>query len=122
MSYLAPQQKATVPGLHLVYSWEAIDRTSYPRRTPPFFENELPSLVLCEITEWFPTIIGCVLLFCSPSQGMFCRCLNRWNQLSLASNLLVSSFQPRSILFFTFAVSQRLLPFRHRKLNSATKG
>ena len=70
MSYLAPQQNVTVPGVHLVYSWEAIDRSFYPRRAPPFFGTELPSLVPCETIEWFPYQhwLRSVLLFCSPSQ------------------------------------------------------
>ena len=50
MSYLAPRQKATLPGLPILGK----PSTSYPRRASPFFETELPSLVPCETIEWFP--------------------------------------------------------------------
>lgn len=124
MSYLAPQQNVTVPGLHLVYSWEAIDRSSYPRRTSPFFETELPSLVLCEtiILNGFPTNIGCVLLFCSSSQRNLWSSLKSLKPVVTCFECFVSSFQSRSIFFFIFVVSQRMLPFRHHKLNSAIRG
>ena len=119
MSYLAPRQKATLPGLPILGKpW-----TSYPRRASPFFETELPSLVLCETTEWFSYHHWLrSFFFVGLLNEMLCpRYLNRWNQFSLASNLVVSSFQPRSTLFFIFVVSQILLPLRHRKLRLSTQ-
>lgn len=118
MSYLAPRQKATLPGIPILGK----PSTSYPRRFSLLWEWTAFLSSLWNYWVVFLPSLAAFFFFVRLLNEMLCpRCLNRWNQFSLASNLLVSSFQPRSILFFIFVVSQILLPFRHRKLRLSSQ-